>query len=345
MKNDMVLSPLDSFSIIRSQNVEEFREAVMRSYGARRFNLPHRAAGFEFRANRWQSQNIALSYLSGASFELEFPSANFFRQAFVRGGAKIIFDRIERQVTTEETCVVPPEALVTAAFAPGFEHLGLRIKADALLNKLVALIGVTPSRKLVFDQTTPAGVSAIGNLRRMLMFFAAELDSTTPPLAVAELEQALIVSFICNNRHNYSAFLDDRTRPVASWQVRRAEEYIEAHWDQPITIEELARVTSVSARSIFHQFKRSRGQSPMAFVKEVRLRHAREMLEGTDLSRSVTETAVACGFGNLGHFAKDYFRRFGERPSDTIKRGKGDLPAVVLSRKKNLHFHTNTGAR
>lgn len=169
--------PLDSFPILRSRNIEEVREVLMRSYGARRFDLPHRAEGFEFRANHWQSQNIALSYLSGVPFELEFPSANFFRQAFVRGGAEIRFDRIERQVTSEETCVVPPDVSVAAAFVPGFKHFGLRIKADSLLKKLAALIGVTPSRKLVFDQTTRSNGSAIGNLRRMLTFFAAELDT------------------------------------------------------------------------------------------------------------------------------------------------------------------------
>ena len=157
-----------------------------------------------------------------------------------------------------------------------------------------------------------------------------------PSLAVAELEQALIVSFICNNPHNYSAFLEDRTRPAASWQVRRAEEYIEAHWDQPITIEELARVTSASARSLFHQFKRSRGQSPMGFVKEVRLKHARQMLQRTDLRHSVTETALACGFMNLGHFAKDYFKRFGERPSETAKRNK----AVSTDRDRHIDVMT-----
>jgi transcriptional regulator GlxA family with amidase domain len=58
----------------------------------------------------------------------------------------------------------------------------------------------------------------------------------------------------------------------------------------------------------------------MAFVKQVRLRRAREMLESNDLTRSVTEVAFACGFGNLGHFAGDYFKCFGERPSDTFKR-------------------------
>lgn len=316
--------PLNSFPILRSRNTEEIRQALIRAYGARYLDLPSGAEGSDFRANQWQSQNIALSYCSfGVPLQLEFPSANFLRLAFVRGGADIRFGRIERQVTDEETCVVPPEELVTAAFEPSFEHFGLRIKADSLLSKLAALMGAMPSRKLVFDQATRADGAAIGNLRRMLMFFAGELDalgSKMPSLAVAELEQALIVSFICSNPHNYSAFLDERTRSPANWQVRRAEEYIEAHWDQPITIEGLACATSASARSLFHQFKRSRGQSPMAFVKQVRLQHAREMLGRTDPSPSVTDTALACGFTNLGHFARDYFKRFGERPSDTARR-------------------------
>jgi transcriptional regulator GlxA family with amidase domain len=81
-------------------------------------------------------------------------------------------------------------------------------------------------------------------------------------------------------------------------------------------------VTSASARSLFHQFKQSRGQSPRVFLKQVRLQHAREMLRGTDRNLSVTHTALACGFTNLGHFASDYFEQFGERPSDTAKRRK-----------------------
>jgi transcriptional regulator GlxA family with amidase domain len=111
-------------------------------------------------------------------------------------------------------------------------------------------------------------------------------------------------------------------RRPATWQVRRAEEYIRTHWDQRITIDALARATAVSARSLFQHFKNSRGQSPKSFVKQVRLQHAREMLENPDRSYSVTETAVGCGFGNLGHFAGDYLKYFGERPSDTLRRGK-----------------------
>ena len=96
-------------------------------------------------------------------------------------------------------------------------------------------------------------------------------------------------------------------------------------WDRPITIEELARVTSASARSIFYHFKRCRGHSPMEFVRQVRLNHARKMLTEAAKETSVTETAFACGFINLGHFAKDYQKRFGERPSATLRHTRGGV--------------------
>ena len=213
MQDEIGSKPLNSFPIIRSRNAEEVREAVFRSYGAR-INLPRRAEDLEVRANHWQSQNLGLSYCNfGIPVELKFPAASFFRQQIcLRGSAVVRFGQIKRQVTNEETCVVPSETLIGVAFGAGFEQLVLRIEADVLLNKLAALIGRTPSQKLVFDQTTRANNQASGHLRRMLMFLAAELDaldSKMPSLVLAELEQALIVSFIRNNPNNYSAFLDD----------------------------------------------------------------------------------------------------------------------------------------
>lgn len=122
-----------------------------------------------------------------------------------------------------------------------------------------------------------------------------------------------------------TALVQPRRQSPITWQVRRAEEYIETHWNQEITIANIARATAASARSIFYHFKSSRGQSPMCFLKQVRLDHAREMLASSGIGRSVTEIAIDCGFGNLGHFAGDYFKRFGEHPSDTLKRSKYEL--------------------
>ncbi len=61
----------------------------------------------------------------------------------------------------------------------------------------------------------------------------------------------------------------------------------------------------------------------MGFVKQVRLRHARRMLMLPIETTSVTSVAFDCGFTNLGHFAKDYGKSFGELPSATLNRTKG----------------------
>ena len=43
-----------------------------------------------------------------------------------------------------------------------------------------------------------------------------------------------------------------------------AEDYIEAHWDKPITLELLSGITGASIRSLHEKFKQARGYSPMA---------------------------------------------------------------------------------
>jgi transcriptional regulator GlxA family with amidase domain len=44
------------------------------------------------------------------------------------------------------------------------------------------------------------------------------------------------------------------------------------------------------------------------------------MLASGDGDVSVTEVAYACGFGNLGHFAKYFRSKYGEAPSAVLSR-------------------------
>jgi hypothetical protein len=132
---------------------------------ARRFDLSRHAEGFDVRANHWQSQNVGLSY---CRFQLDFPAASFFRQQIsISGSSGLRIGRIEKQVTSEEGCVVPPETPIEVAFDPGYEQFVFRIEKHTLLNKLAALIGGTPSRKLIFERTTRVNGSGIANIRRL----------------------------------------------------------------------------------------------------------------------------------------------------------------------------------
>jgi AraC-like DNA-binding protein len=208
-------------------------------------------------------------------------------------------------------------------YRAGFEHVFLKIPPEALNRKLAALLGNPTSAPLKLRGEYDK--SALAAQFRFLCFVVSELDRSEdalPALLLAEYDQALIVAYLCANLSNYSDRLNAAGPSVAPWQVARAIEYIEAHWDQPITIEALAAVTESSGRSLFATFRKSRGCSPMAFVRHFRLLRAKEILSFAAPETSVSSVASRCGFESPGHFAKKYSNLFGELPSETLKRGR-----------------------
>ena len=60
----------------------------------------------------------------------------------------------------------------------------------------------------------------------------------------------------------------------------------------------------------------------MEYLREIRLKRAREALLAADpcSATSVTEIALDSGFVHLGRFSSEYRNRFGESPSQTLRR-------------------------
>lgn len=227
----------------------------------------------------------------------------------------------------------PVHSVVISAGTPtrlecsaGFDQLVLAISADALTKQLRHLTGDSAVRVPQFDGPADLGRPEGQRFRRLIEFVAGEFTAgraPPPPNLLAEFEDALITAFLLSNCSDLSTLLERGAPEIAPWQVRAAEDYIAAHWQQPLTVEILAEQIGASARSIFQSFKRARGYSPMSFLKRVRLNHARARLESPEAGTSVTAVGYACGFHNLSHFASDYMKEFGETPSQTLKRARG----------------------
>ena len=121
--------------------------------------------------------------------------------------------------------------------------------------------------------------------------------------------------------HTYSDLFQQPEPAVAPFYVKRAEAYIEAHLDEPLSIAELAAAAGVSARSLQTGFQQFRGTTPMAHLRALRLKRAHDELLAADPQRtSVTDIAMRWGFSHLGKFAVAYKQRFGESPRDTLGR-------------------------
>ena len=325
MSLDRSVRLLSRAPVIRTDDPEAMEHALLTVYGASGFAVSN-ADNFEGVGNYLQLASIGLGFCAygGAKSVVEFPESDFARlQIGLKGSAATILNGTAIAITERQSCIVPPGESITIVFEPGYEQLILRINTAALEKTLTTLLGAKPVGVLKFDPIAATLQPNALVLRDLVMFLANQLSSTAaelPRAVLLELEQALIVSFLSAHRHNFSELLEGTGKEVAPRIVRLAEEYIESSWDRAITIEELASQTNASIRALYAAFKKSRGYSPMTFAKMVRLRRARQMLLEPDQRTSVSVVAFKCGFGNLGHFARDFRETFGELPSETLSR-------------------------
>ena len=78
----------------------------------------------------------------------------------------------------------------------------------------------------------------------------------------------------------------------------------------------------LSPRALQEGFSRDIGQSPMAYLRQVRLRRVHEALLLADpASTSVRTLAISYGFLHLGRFAATYRQAFGVLPSRHLRKG------------------------
>jgi AraC family ethanolamine operon transcriptional activator len=115
----------------------------------------------------------------------------------------------------------------------------------------------------------------------------------------------------------------DRTEPWPSNRERlvgRAEEYMRAHLEVPLSVLDLCRELDVSARTLHYAFQEVRGLSPMAYFQACRLNAVRQELKAVPAgTATVREIAQRWGCWHSGEFAAAYRRLFGELPSQTFR--------------------------
>lgn len=87
----------------------------------------------------------------------------------------------------------------------------------------------------------------------------------------------------------------------------------------PTTVRELAAWTGMSVAVLQREFRKT-GHSPHAFLHGLRLDRARAALLAPTPETTAADVAHACGIQHLGRFSQYYRERFGECPSETLRR-------------------------
>ncbi|WP_448615174.1 AraC family transcriptional regulator [Modestobacter sp. URMC 112] len=320
-------SPLLHFPVVCTRSLEEARDAVTRVY------LPHDLTARDDRVdmtlNAVSDHHFTLGYLTyHASTELVMPPTENCYHVNLTTAGETDADRTdgarERTLAEERGLVLSPVQRNTVRWTPQAEQLILKIPRSSLETHLGELLGQPVTQVVDFgfglDLTTGAGRSLLHAVR----FLADELDRpdglASMPLAREQLEAFVMTQLLHAGRHQYTDALMAPAEGVRLGRLGPIVEYMEANADEPLTPQELARVGCMSVRTLHASFQQTFGESPMSYLRRIRLDHVRaELLRSDPSVVRVTDVAMKWGFFHQSRFAQQYRDHFGELPSRTLR--------------------------
>ena len=111
---------------------------------------------------------------------------------------------------------------------------------------------------------------------------------------------------------------------------------MEANIEEPLPLDELARLAGLSQRHLQRMFNHTLNMSPMHYYLNLRLRRARSLLLQTEMC--IMSITVACGFQSSCHFSKSYRTLFGYSPSKERRKNQHTPAIHSLTSNTNMQI-------
>ncbi len=137
--------------------------------------------------------------------------------------------------------------------------------------------------------------------------------------ARVEVESLLLAAMACLVSHHGNLVTMPKPPGRERAAVRMAREYMEAHFDDDLSLSQLAELVALSPYHFARVFERESGLPPHAYLESVRVRKAREYLDqGMDLAAA----ALAAGYSDQSHLTRRFKRFLGVTPGQYRRDSK-----------------------
>ncbi|MBR9829056.1 MAG: AraC family transcriptional regulator [Oceanospirillales bacterium] len=335
MQSRIPLSPLlanallnqPNMQVFSSHDMDEVHNKVGEAFKPHRFEPSGSTSTLNSRMHQFSMDQISFHRLKyGAAVEVDPDCLDdfFLLQMPVSGQAEIDCGDCSLISNCQQGVVLNPTQRLRMRYDNECDQLMLRISRQALEQVCSRYLGHSLKHPIEFDchldwRRSPVWLH--------MLEYITQLQKDAPtclqqPLISRQLEELIISTLLSQQPSNYSQELSRDSRSLAPRHVKKVEEYIEAHAQNPLTPATLAELAGVSVRTLYAGFREFRHMTPMEFLRNVRLQRVRESLQQAHMTQSVTDTAMYWGFSHMGRFSQEYQRLFGEKPSETKRRAQ-----------------------
>jgi AraC family transcriptional regulator len=142
------------------------------------------------------------------------------------------------------------------------------------------------------------------------------------PIYLDTLLESFLIKLLLD--HSTARLRKTKSREtLASFRIQRILDFIEAHLDHALTLEDLVAVAGGSPFHFSRAFKNSVGDSPYKYLLRRRMSHAQRLLMNTDWP--LPKIAQSCGFSGAVSFSRSFFRLLGVTPTQ-FRNGRHRKP-------------------
>lgn len=99
-------------------------------------------------------------------------------------------------------------------------------------------------------------------------------------------------------------------------RIAQATDWLKAHLNEPVIIEDLASRCGMSVSSFHQHFKEITQLSPLQYQKSLRLMEARRLIKVNETQ--ISQIAMQVGYESPSQFSREYKRLFGISPSSDL---------------------------
>ena len=257
-----------------------------------------------------------LEYISYSKFEDDWNSQlhyhPFMEIALVVGGeGSLLLENSKYPVSTGHLILIPQNRL----------HTEVSSSHNPLEYYILGVRNFSIHEELIQDSSTEANPALpLGELMSLIepifteMFHEMKLHRAGHEMMIQSLLLRLAV--LLTRRTDLKASFD------STEEMRRGcaivKDYIDSHYADKITLDDLARISCISKFHLIHEFSRYVGKPPIAYQLKRKIQESKYLLESTD--SSIADISYTLGFSSISHFSQRFKLEEGCSPLKYRKR-------------------------
>jgi AraC-like DNA-binding protein len=218
-----------------------------------------------------------------------------------------------------------PLSVAVVRASRSIPYLGMRLDLDVGLIRAFKAAGTMKyvskaesARGIFVSRTTPELLDAVIRLLRMLK--SPQDSAVLAPL----LHQEILYRLVSGPQGTQLERIA-RTESEAH-RISKAVSWLKKNFDQPISVESIAKQANMSPSGLYHHFKALTNMSPLQFQKQLRLQEARRLMLAN--SMDAASEAYQVGYVSPSQFNREYSRLFGAPPLRDVDQVRNHLRSV-----------------